>query len=460
MKSFSVNIVIRVLLLLLTLTGLAYIFGRMAFLFNHILLLFLLILQVYELIRYVQRTNRELAKLLLAIKNKDFTVSFGSLKQDRHFRELQDAFRQIMDTYQDAKIEKEAQYEYLRLIVRHIRAGIISIRGTDEISLMNQSALDILHTDKYHYWHNLKNSHPQFVAQVEEMQDHESRLIDVTIKGEVRRLSVHLSPAVLLGQAYRIITFQDIASELSREETAAWHKLIRILTHEIMNSVTPVSSLSETMLMMLHTTDDQLKKANEIDDGLIQDLAYSLSTIQKRSEGLLNFVNDYRKLSRLPQPQPEEIPMREMLEEMGELMRIELQKQAVRLSVCVEPAELCLWADRSLLEQVLINLLTNSLQALRHTDEPEIRLLAGMEQEKLVVQVMDNGPGIPADKLDQVFVPFFSTKEAGSGIGLNLSRNIINLHGGSIRLSSPPGGPTVFSLYFPRQLAGGSMVSY
>jgi nitrogen fixation/metabolism regulation signal transduction histidine kinase len=450
MKSFSVKIIIRIALLLLTMSGLAFIFGRVELFFNHIILGILLVLQVYELLRYVQRTNRELAKLLLSIKNNDFTTSFNSMKQDRQFRELHDAFREIIEAYKDVKIEKEAQYEYLRLIVRHIKVGIISIKGEDEIALINQPALDILQTATYHYWHNLKNSHPRFVEQIAQMRENESRLLDIPVKGEVKRLSVHVSSAVLLRQPYRIITFQDIAQELNQSEIEAWHKLIRILTHEIMNSVTPISSLSETMLLMLQSAEARLKKPEEVDGELLEDLAYSLRTIQKRSDGLLGFVEDYRKLTKIPQPQPERVSVRELFDDIRRLMRAELKKQGIQLQQEVEPAELQVWADRRLLEQILINLLTNSQQALQRVELPQIRLSGKEAGGNILLEVADNGPGIPEDKLDKIFVPFFSTKEKGSGIGLSLSRNIMNLHGGSIKVSAPAGGPTVFSLYFPK----------
>lgn len=451
MKSFSVQVVIRVSLLLLTMLCLAYIFGRADLFFNHIILFGLLVLQVIALIRYVHRTNRELAKLLISIKNNDFTASFNSMKNDRQFKDLHLAFRDIIQAYKDAKIEKEAQYEYLRLIVRHIKVGIVSVKGNDEIALINQTALDILQMETYHHWHNLKNSHAHFVEQVDLMHENESKLIEVLVHGEVKRLSVQVTSVLLMRQLYRIITFQDIAQELNQGEIDAWHKLIRILTHEIMNSVTPVSSLSETMLQMLRTSHGTLKKPDEVDSELLEDLAYSLRTIQKRSDGLLAFVEDYRKLTKLPQPQPERILLSELLKDIYQLMRAELQKSGIAATHRVSPEDLHVWADRRLLEQVLINLLTNSCHALQNTHDPSVEISAREENTRVVLRVSDNGPGIPLEKLDKIFVPFFSTKQQGSGIGLSLSRNIMSLHGGTIRVNAPHDGPTVFSLSFPLQ---------
>lgn len=450
MKSFTLNTVIRVALLLITMIAFAFIFGRADLFFNHIILGVLLVIQVYELIRYVRQTNRELAKFLLSIKNNDFTISFSSQKGGRQFRELHTAFKEIIESYKQVKIEKEAQFEYLKLIVKHIKIGIISIKGDEEIALINQPALDMLQTGSYHYWRNLRLSHPRFVEEIEQLRENESRLIEVPVKGENKRLSVHVTSAILLRQPYQIITFQDIEKEINQSEIDAWHKLIRILTHEIMNSVTPISSLTETMLMLLENTEGQLKTPSEVDEDLLEDLAFSLRTIQKRSDGLLGFVEDYRKLARIPQPQKETFALKELFETIHRLMRAELQKQHTSLHTLVNPADLSLNADRKQVEQILINLLSNSMHALEYTAEPQISLNAYEDHAQIIVEVTDNGSGIEEDKLDQIFVPFFSTKEKGSGIGLSLSRNIMSLHGGTIKASSQRGEQTVFSLHFPK----------
>ncbi len=449
MKSFTLNTTIRIILLLITMIGFAYIFGRADLFFNHIILGTLLIVQVYELIRYVQQTNRQLAKFLLSIKNNDFTISFSHQKGGRQFRELHAAFKEIITAYKQVKIEKEAQLEYLKLIVKHIRIGIISIKGDDEIALINQPALDMLQTGNYHYWRNLRFSHPRFVEETDRLQENESKLIEIIVQGENKRLSVHSTSVILLRQPYRIITFQDIEKEINQSEIDAWHKLIRILTHEIMNSVTPISSLTETMLMLLEN-DGELKSLALINEDLLKDLAFSLKTIQKRSDGLLGFVEDYRKLARVPHPQKEIFSLEDLFDTIHRLMRAELQKQHIKLKTSVNPSVLSLCADRMQVEQVLINLISNSLQALEHAKNPQISLSAYEDQMQIVVEVTDNGVGIEENKLDQIFIPFFSTKEKGSGIGLSLSRNIMNMHGGTIKASACSGEQTTFSLFFPK----------
>jgi len=447
-KGFSVSVTFRVILLLATMIGMALIFGRADLFFNQIILGLLLIFQIYELLRYVNQTNRDLAKFLLSIKNADFTIHFSQKKADKSFRELHHAFREITESYKQVKIEKEAQFQYLEQIVRHISVGIISLKGDDHIALINHPALDILQILHYNYWHNLRLSNAAFVQEVEQMREGESKLLEVPVNNEIKRLSTHVSRMVLLGQTYKIITFQDIENEINQNEIAAWNKLIRILTHEIMNSVTPIVSLTETMQMMIENEKGEIRQLSEINQDYLADLAFSLKTIQKRSDGLLQFVEDYRKLTKVPVPQIVQLSVKSLFETVSQLMRGEMRKRNIRFQIAVTPDDLFIEADSKLIEQVLINLLTNSMHAVAENTEPEIRLLAYKENHRKVIEVSDNGIGIDEDKLDKIFIPFFSTKEGGSGIGLSLSKHIMTLHKGNIKVNSQPGQQTSFYLIF------------
>ncbi len=448
LKRFSLVVTGRVLLLLATTVGWGLILGRADLFFNQLILGILILLQTGGLIRYVRRTNFDLAKFLLAIKHADYTVHFGPEKDDS-FGELHHAFREIQTTYRQMNAEREAQYQYLKLLVSHLNVGIISLRGDDDIVLINPSALSLLQIDTYHHWHNLARKHPELVQVIEALGEGERQLLELRVGQMTRRLSVQVRSAVLLKEPYRIITLQDIEQEINQSEVEAYHRLIRILTHEIMNSITPIASLSETLLTMLHDEQGELRPWESLGEGYRQELAPALRTIGRRSDGLLHFVEDYRKLTKLPALRPERVSVGEMLTAVGHLMRAELQVHNVGWQQRVDPNDLTLWGDAHLIEQVLINLVTNSVQALEATAAPQISVRARAQDDRTVVEVADNGTGVPADKLDQIFVPFFSTKAQGSGIGLSLSRHIMTLHRGSIHLHSEPGGQTVVSLSFP-----------
>lgn len=447
-RSFTLSVVVRVVLLLATMTGLSLILGRADLFFNQIILGILLIIQVLELIRTVHRTNRDLAKLLLSIKHADFTLHFPEQRHDRSFRELYGVFREMIAAYQQVDTEREVQFQYLQQIIRHVRAGIISLKG-DEIVLMNQSALDMLPMAPYKYWHHLQQEYARFAAAVEQLEEGKSKLTEITLHGENKRFSIHVVTVLLLGQPYRIITFQDVEEEINQSEIEAWHKLIRILTHEIMNSMTPIASLSETMLMLIEKEMASPGKA-AVREGLLPDLAFSLRTLRRRSDGLLHFLDDYRRLTKVPLPQREVFAIRTLFDTVCRLMSGEVKKQQVDLQVSITPESLTLRADFGQIEQVLINLLTNSLQALQGVPNPVMKLAAWQQPDQTVVEVTDNGSGIDEDKLDKIFVPFYSTKDNGSGIGLSLSRHIMSLHGSTIRVHSEKGRQTSFYLYFQR----------
>ncbi len=448
LKRFSLVVTTRVLLLLATTVGFGMIAGRADLFFNQLILGILILLQTVGLVRYVRRTNYELAKFLLAIRHADYTVHFGPEK-DNSFGELHHAFREIQTTYRQMNAEREAQYQYLKLLVSHLNVGIISLRGDDDIVLISPPALELLRIDTYHHWHNLARKHPRLVQAIDALRDGERQLLELRVGEVTKRLSVQVRSAVLLREPYRIITLQDIEQEINQSEVEAYHKLIRILTHEIMNSITPITSLSETLLGMLHDEDGQLRPWESLGEGYRKELAPALRTIGRRSDGLLHFVEDYRKLTKLPALRPERVPVNEMLTAVGHLMRAELHAQGIAWHQSVQPSDLTLWGDVRLIEQVLINLVTNSGQALEATSDPQITVRAFAHDKRTVVEVVDNGAGVPPDKLDQIFVPFFSTKAQGSGIGLSLSRHIMTLHRGSIHLHSEPGGQTVVSLSFP-----------
>ncbi len=427
---------------------LSLIFGDVRLFFNQIILSVILVIQIVEMARYINHTNRELAKFLLAIKYDDFAISFQKSKLGRSFRDLHEAFEEVVDAIQNAKIEKEAQLQYLQEAVNQVDIGIISIENNDRVVLLNNAAKKLLNLQELHTQKRLAEIAPKFIQEVTNLGNEGKKLIELEAGEEVRTLSVNTKTMIMLDKKYQHITFQDIRGEIEQKEIEAWHKLIRILTHEIMNTITPVSSLTETMKSMLEKDGEQIP-LSELDEETIGDLRFSLKTVQKRSDGMLTFVDDYRKLTKVGKPNLESISIKELFDEQVQLLKAELAKNNIALSATCEPEDLRIELDPHLIEQVLINMITNSKHALKGVQNASINL-KGYSKDYDIIEIGDNGAGIAEKELKEIFVPFFTTKKEGSGIGLSLSKQIMHLHGGNIKVESKPGEGTIFKLFFRR----------
>jgi signal transduction histidine kinase len=285
-------------------------------------------------------------------------------------------------------------------------------------------------------WSHVLQFNHEFATNLSHLGDSGRKLMELKVKGENKVFSVDVSTHLILERQHKLIALQDINSEIEQKEIEAWHKLIRILTHEIMNSITPISSLTETMQGMLTNKEGMQKSISDMTNESIFDIRFSLNTIQTRSEGLLHFVENYRKLTRLPKPAIESVNVKNFLLGIETLMKESLQRQGILLTVEVQDQSLTANFDPALVEQVVINLITNSSHALDGRPDKHIQVKGYSSDNHPIIEVTDNGKGIPEKDLKEIFVPFFSTKKEGSGIGLSLSKQIISQHGGRIRVTS------------------------
>jgi len=450
-KKFTFLAVLRISLIVLNVLVLSFIFGDARLFFNQIILFVVLAIQIAELVRFVNHTNRELARLFLAIRHSDFSITFREPPLGKSFKSLQHSMMEIIQAYKDVKIEKEAQYHFLQTLVRQLQFGIISLEN-ESITIINPMAEQLAGIPGAKSWKLVRQLNPEFASRIEALGDNARNLMPFTINGEKKVFAVDIRTPIILDKPCKLITFQDINSEIEQKEIEAWHKLIRILTHEIMNSVTPIASLTETMQTVLEDREGNQKQLGELQEDTIKDIRFSLKTIHKRSEGLLGFVDTYRKLTKIPQPALEPIAIKEMLDETIQLMQQHpVENKPVQFKVDVAPADMVVLADPKLIEQVIINLVTNSLQAIGNAKEGVIALKGYEEGGRAIIEVADNGKGIPEKELNEIFVPFFSTKKDGSGIGLSLSKQIMGLHGGTIKVKSAPGKGTSFYLGFRKK---------
>ena len=446
LKRFNALVIIRLILLFGNVLIIASIFGDKRLFFNQVILCTILVVQIYELLRFINHTNRELSRFFLAIKHSDFSVTFRQASLGSSFRELQESLSLIIDSYKQVKIEKEAQFHLLQMLVNQIQVGII-VSEDDDIVFMNPSAEKILGVSGIKNWRILTQLNPDTTAQLEQLGDQNRKLLEIKVGSEVKFITTDVSSMIVLNKKQKLITFQEINAEIEQKEIEAWHKLIRILTHEIMNSVTPIASLSETMQMILEHKDGTQREVADLRDEQIGDIRFSLNTIRKRSDGLLNFVENYRKLSRVPTPEFQVIILREFVESILKLIDEQVHKKGVVLSVDIK-SEAKLFADPVLVEQVLINLLVNAIHAVADVQNPVIQIRHSESESNSFLAIADNGKGITQKEIGQIFIPFFSTKRDGSGIGLSLSKQIMAAHGGSIKVESEPGVGTTMTLRF------------
>ena len=416
----------------------------------------LIILQVYFLIRYVNNTNYSLVKFLDALKTEDYSVYFSPSKKGDSFAKVYDDFNLIIKIFKRNKIEKEAQYKYFKYILEHVNLGIISIRKEDlykehadsEILFLNRAACEILRQPQHKYWHRIASNIPWFAKEVKSLADGGKSLVDFGDDVERKQLSLEVMEIQLLNAPYLIIAFQDIRSEIEQKEMEAWHNVIRVLAHEMLNSFTPVSSLASTIKSLTESGNGRPLAREALEDEDIQDINMAANTIKKRSDGLLVFVKDYRTISNVPVPKLEPINVKKFLSEIQLLMSAPAQEAGVQIKLLPVPANAVVKMDTKLIEQVMINLINNSIHALNGTPDPLIKLSCIVEQDKTIILVTDNGKGIEEEIMNQIFIPFYTTKKNGSGIGLSLSKNILKKHGGNLLVSSQVGVNTTFSLIF------------
>jgi len=341
----------------------------------------------------------------------------------------------------------------MRILPKHfemtIEALLFRLSRLPLVELFNTAAKKILKIPRLKNIKSLECLSKDLVTTLFNLKPREKVLIKIENENELLHLALYATEFKLSGQKYSLVSIQNIHSELEEKELEAWQKLIRVLTHEIMNSLTPIVSLASTLNELIHESYQNQNIKEELHPEYVKDIDQALNTIKKRSEGLLHFVNAYRNLTLIPKPKFQIFSIKDLFFRVEKLMEQNLKNKAINFETKVEPESLELTGDPELIEQVLINLLLNSLQAVKEVKNSWIKLEAYLDERgRIIIQVKDNGPGIPEKNIEKVFIPFFSTKEGGSGIGLSLSRQIMRLHNGTIGVHSKQNVETVFTLRF------------
>lgn len=445
-RHFRFHCILRVLLLGATIGLLAYLATRTTLYATIAIAAALVMYQVYDLIHYVEKTNRDLTRFLQSIQHADFSQTFTGGGLGSSFDDLKAAFMRVTDEFRRARAEKEEHFRYLQTVVQHVAIGLLAFKADGAVDLINNAAKRLLRVPHLKNIAALDALSPALVNTLRRLKSGEKALVKIEDREGLLQVAVSATEFKLRDELFTLVSLQNIQSELEEKEMEAWQNLIRVLTHEIMNSVTPIASLASSINDLLPPP-----AVGEAPVSLetVQDVRSAVQTIQRRSAGLLHFVDSYRNLTRIPKPNFQVFPVATLFAQVQQLMSANVRQSGIRFETRVEPASLMLTADPELIEQVLINLLLNAMQALQEHASPRIELSALLDDRgKIIIQVKDNGPGIIAEALANIFIPFFTTKKGGSGIGLSLSRQIMRLHRGTINARSFPHVETVFTLRF------------
>lgn len=403
---------------------------------------------VAALWRFVSRTNREVARFLDAVRFADYSQRFDFEKAGSGFASLGRTFTEIVAQMRERRTGQESELRQLKALVEHIPVPLLTVHADDSITLQNNAARRLFGAAHVTRLNDLRQFGPGIARAVDEAVPGVRELVSFTVEGVEYHLTLAATEIILEGDRERLISLQDIQSELDATQAEAWQDLVRVLTHEIMNSITPVTSLARTASDLV---DDVIGNAGPEspfaeDLGDVQD---AVSTVARRSDSLMQFIDSYRQITRLAPPEKKRVALVELFDSMTRLAKAEWQDDRVSLISHVEPSGLYVYADRDLLEPVLLNLLRNAWQASKDKEQPSIELRGRMNRRgNTVVEIIDNGPGVPEDIATKIFVPFFTTREGGSGVGLALARQVMIAHGGFIRLSQRESNGATFSLTF------------
>jgi signal transduction histidine kinase len=444
-KGFRSNCVLRVFLLVITaIVGAGMLaMGRYASLF---IVVALLVYQAWSLARYVEFTNRNLDLFLRSIEFSDFSHRLAPGPAGKSFEDLAATFEGVTERFRQISTAREENLRYLHSVVQHIGIGLLAFDQNGNVELLNPAAKTLLDVPTLRNIDDLEPAAPVLHRKLRALKPGKRDLVTVPLGGRLLQLSLRATELKRQREVHTIVSIQNISLELNEKEMEAWRNLIRVLTHEIRNSLTPIASLAASVEQMVVPGDHQAVLGDSGTDLQIQE---ALQTIQRRSEGLLQFVNAYRDLTHIPELVLESLNVVEVLERVQKVVTPQPDDRQVRIRTVTRPEEMTLTADPRLVEQVLINLLLNALQATEGHSDAEIVLEAAIDAEnRPVIRVTDNGPGIVGSSLEKIFVPFYSTRKGGSGIGLSLSRQIMRMHRGDLTVRSEPGVQTTFTMQF------------
>jgi nitrogen fixation/metabolism regulation signal transduction histidine kinase len=444
-KKYDWSLIIRIVLLFATMSGAALLLVKGLFIVMAVAIA-IVILQVIDLYRFTNKSKDELEQFVESVHYRDFSRHFDEKNAPVAVQPMRKGFNEINSTFKIISKERETQYQYLQKILELVDTGILSYDSKEgEVMWMNESLKQLLNIPYLKTIHSLEKRDEALHKEITALKPGEGKVVTITTDKTSLKVLLSATAFQTEGKVYKLIAFQNINEALDETESKAWQKLLSVMTHEIMNSVAPISSLADTLKSRLQLS---LKELNN-NSGSLDDLELGIDTIKRRSEGLLKFAETYRNLNKITNLNLKKIYVRDMFENLHRLMQPTFGQKNIELEIILKDPDLILEADTDLIEQVLINLILNAADAVKEVATPRILLSAYITpNNKTIIKVADNGIGISAELMEKIFIPFFSTRKTGSGIGLSLCKQIMMLHKGNIKVQSVDGEGTAFSLFF------------
>jgi two-component system, NtrC family, nitrogen regulation sensor histidine kinase NtrY len=444
-KNYQWRTVSRVLFLLVTLTLAAFLVVNKKYIFLTVLLP-VIIFQVLDIFRFMQKAQDEVDQFVESVHYRDFSRYFDVKHAPIELQPLRKGFNEINSTFKVISKERETQYQYLQKILELVDTGILSYETrTGEVAWMNESLKKMLGIPYLKTIQSMEKRDSELFSEVNLLKPGENKVVSIHRDKSNTKTLLSATAFQTDGHVFKLIAFQNVNEALDENESRAWQKLLSVMTHEIMNSVAPISSLADTLKNRLHNAMQHFDQQ----PSTVEDLELGINTIKRRSEGLLKFAETYRNLNKITSPSLKKVYVRDLFENLHHLMQPTLEQKNIELEIILKDPHMTLEVDTNLIEQVLINLLVNAIEAVKDEEKGRIILSGYVNSiKKSVISITDNGIGMTEAVMENIFIPFFSTKKSGSGIGLSLCKQIMMLHKGNIQVQSETGRGSVFILQF------------
>ena len=450
LNKFFFNVLIRVTFIVLSsmVLGIVLLHLDRGYYYTLTGMIFLIVFQACMLVNQVNKTNADLEKFFSSVQDHDSSVRFSDNTKNNSFGKLHDRMNYLNTIIQNAKIENERTSHFLQSVVDHVDIGLLSFDMNGRIEIYNRAVKRYLNVQKPRQLLSLKTFNAEIFKIINTIKPGQEILHKMKIDNLLQSILVKATELKFENDVIKLVSFQDITNELDKKELDSWQRLIRVLTHEIMNSISPITSLATVISGYFKNKDNENPVLPEnINHQIISKTLSGLNTIEETGKGLLDFVEKYRSLTSLPKPNLSKFTIDSLFRKCKLLMESNISSD-IEIIASAYPEDISIVADDSQVEQILINLIKNAFEALYNKENGIIHLKAFYGDGGILIQVEDNGIGISNDIIEDIFMPFYTTKKNGSGIGLSLSKIIMQNHNGTISANSVPDMGSTFTLKF------------